>query len=311
MHTTVITRKETSWPSWDGSRETYSDYRFKLEIKVEEDGQLFSSSRAVCLGMMESLPEGKRHKVKTWFRSGGPGGNYSWKEFLNHFDDQFEDTEAMLESAEILGRMRQGHHQTFDNFLKDFERQYDLCDENIWGPTGKIAMVHAAINEQLRETLVGRDLPIKLGYRAWVNKVGKIAIQLEALRKYKPRGSTQTKTWFVSGQGTIVPNLFNSASSQDSSVDNEGDTIMGGVNSLSGNPRHSKGNKPKPQKPRAPWKSAEEFKRLVDNGLCTRCSKSGHFAYKCRSFLPALPPKVKVSAMEEMEEESESGNEEP
>ncbi|RKF64975.1 hypothetical protein OnM2_014038, partial [Erysiphe neolycopersici] len=62
VHTTVITRKETSWPSWDGNRESYSDYRFKLEIKVEEDGQLFSSSRAVCLGMMESLPEGKRHK---------------------------------------------------------------------------------------------------------------------------------------------------------------------------------------------------------------------------------------------------------
>ncbi|RKF64973.1 hypothetical protein OnM2_014037, partial [Erysiphe neolycopersici] len=79
VHTTVITRKETSWPRWDGNRESYSDYWFKLEIKVEEDGQLFSSSRAVCLGMIESLPEGKRHKVKTLFRSRGSGGNYSWK----------------------------------------------------------------------------------------------------------------------------------------------------------------------------------------------------------------------------------------
>lgn len=173
---TIITWEETSRPSWDGSWGTYPDYRFKLEIKVEEVGQLFSSSRAVCLGMIESLPEAKRHKVKTWFRSGGAGGNYSWKKFLDHFNEEFKVNKAMPESAEFPGWIRLGQHQNFESFLRDFERQHDLCDENIWGPTGKIAMVHAAINEQLRETIIGQDIPMKLGYRAWVNSIGKIAI---------------------------------------------------------------------------------------------------------------------------------------
>lgn len=77
-----------------------------------------------------------------------------------HFDEQFEDVEDMLKVAEALEQMRQGHNQYFEDFQHDFKSQYSLCDVNTWGPTRKIALVHTAINGQLRETLVGIDLSV-------------------------------------------------------------------------------------------------------------------------------------------------------
>ncbi|RKF58480.1 putative eka-like protein [Erysiphe neolycopersici] len=306
--TNFISRKESPWPSWDGNRNTYSDYRFGLEIKLEEDSKFFNSSRAVCLGMLLSLPEKKRHNVKAWFRCGGSNGSYNWEEFLLHFDEQFEDVEAMLEAAEVLGRMRQGHNQYFEDFLRDFEGQYSLCDVNTWGPTGKIALVHTAINEQLREALVGIDLSIRMGYKAWIAKVKQVAIQLQALQKYRPRGATNTKTWYISGQGTVVPQVAN-IDREDAVLDAEGDTKMGGLNAIVAGSSQGKEKKINKNKPRAPWRTSEEFQKLKQKRLCIRCCKSGHFSRWCPSFSPAVPPLgINIA---EVENENDSGNEEP
>lgn len=161
-----------------------------------------------------------------------------------HFDEQFEDVEAMLEAAEVLGRMRQGHNQYFEDFLRDFESQCSLCDVNIWGPTGKIALVHTAINEQLREALVGIDLSIKMGYKAWIARVKQVAIQLQALQKYRPKGATHIKTWYISGQGTVVPQLAEIVR-KDTVLDSKGDTKMSGINAIVVKSSKGKGEKKK------------------------------------------------------------------
>ncbi|KAI6247060.1 hypothetical protein HI914_04935 [Erysiphe necator] len=215
----------------------------------------------------------------------------------------------MLEAAEVLGRMRQGQHQYFEDFLRDFESQYSLCDVNTWGPTGKIALVHTAINEQLREALVGIDISIKLGYKAWIARVKQVAVQLQALQKYRPKGAAHIKTWYVSGQGTVVPQVTKS-DREDTVLDSEGDTKMGGVNAISAETSQKKGKRNEQKKPRAPWRTSEEFQKLKEKGLCTRCRKPGHFSRWCPLFSPAVPPNLGVN-MAEVENENDSGNEEP
>ncbi|KAI1002087.1 hypothetical protein K3495_g6117 [Podosphaera aphanis] len=203
----------------------------------------------------------KKHLVGAWFRTGGINGLYDWKRFLEHFDEQFEDEKASLEATEVLGRMRMGSHQYFEDFVNDFERQYALCDENTWGLIGKIALIYSAINEQLREALVSIELSVKMGYKEWIAKVAKVALRLQALQKYRPKGANQIKTWFVQDQGTTICRIYSSVR-EEVGIDGDGDTLMGGVNAISSSADPAKKGIGKKPKPRAPWKTAAEFNRL-------------------------------------------------
>ncbi|KAI0994348.1 hypothetical protein K3495_g13834 [Podosphaera aphanis] len=148
-----------------------------------------------------------------------------------------------------------------------------------------------------------------MGYKDWIAKVAKVALRLQALRKYRPKGANQTKTWFIKGQGTIVPQIYSFAR-DDAILDGEGVTKMGGINALSSGLNHKKKGEAKNMKPMATWKTVAEYNRLRENKLCTRCSKPGHYANRCPSFLPALPPKARLNATE-VEDENQSENEEP
>ncbi|KAI1001359.1 hypothetical protein K3495_g6844, partial [Podosphaera aphanis] len=275
--TTMITRKETPWPCWNGSKESYPVYRFKLQVKIEEDLAILGSNRAICMGMVESLPEIKKPLVSNWFMKGGSKGQYDWREFLNCFDEHFESKQAGLEAGDILVRMRQGENQFFEDFIQDFENQLARCDGENWSSSPKLIFVHAAINEKLRAALVGKKLTLSMGYESWVSRVRQIAAQVEAMNSYRPNSSKlQTGTFFIPGRGTIIPHLSNSIAKQPLS-DPDGDTIMSGVNALTAanSKGRNKGQKNSQSKPRAPWRSPDEFRKLLDKGLCTRCGKPG------------------------------------
>ena len=53
-----------------------------------------------------------------------------------------------------------------------------------------------------------------------------------------------------------------------------------------------------PSKPRALWRSSEEFSRLINKRKCPRCEKSGHKGLKCRYFkAPIKPATVNATAL--------------
>jgi hypothetical protein len=43
-------------------------------------------------------------------------------------------------------------------------------------------------------------------------------------------------------------------------------------------------------KPKAPWRPREEFRRLLDSGACTRCTRAGHQSRECPTFAAAPRP---------------------
>ena len=162
---------------------------------------------------------------------------------------------------------------------------------------------------------MGKKLTLSMGYESWVSRVRQIAARVEAMNSYRPNSSKlQTGTFFIPGRGTVVPHLSNSSAKQPLS-DPDGDTIMGGVNALTAaNAKgRNKGQKHSQVKPRAPWRSQDEFRKLLDKGLCTRCGKPGHGSFKCQKYRPAIPPETGVSLAEVETNElcGDSGNEEP
>ena len=48
-------------------------------------------------------------------------------------------------------------------------------------------------------------------------------------------------------------------------------------------------------RPRAPWRTSQEFKKLLNQGVCVRCTKAGHSAKFYPTFRSAPRPNVDVN----------------
>ena len=305
--TPVAKPEKIPWPKWNGSAEDFNGYLFRLQGKVEEDLPRLGSSRAICLSMVDTLPEDKRSRVMYFFER--QPYNPSWRGLLEHFRDTFEDKQARQAAGEDLACMRQGEAQLFTDFLQDFEYKLAQCQGLGWSDSSKIIHINAAINTSLRTRLVSvYDLP-EDDYNEWVRIVKLVAGRLESLPGYRSPGSTRTKTWYARGRtaGARVETNTNPR------LDHDGDTIMTGINGLQAliaaevakvvrtntaptvpmNSATTLG----PAKPRAKWVDDAEIQRRRIAGRCFRCNQAGHGSQTCPYFRPPVRPRPAVNTM--------------
>ncbi|KAI0991922.1 hypothetical protein K3495_g16265 [Podosphaera aphanis] len=66
--------------------------------------------------------------------------------------------------------------------------------------------------------------------------------------------------------------------------------VLTGLGKLQGN-QGSKDNRP-----RAPWRAQKDFLKLVHDGVCARCAKTGHLTKQCPTFRSAARPVAGVNA---------------
>ncbi|KAI0999355.1 hypothetical protein K3495_g8840 [Podosphaera aphanis] len=158
-----------------------------------------------------------------------------------------------------------------------------------------------------------------------------VAAELESFADYRPKGAPQTSTKLGAPKSGSTQNF-----SGQTSVDAEVDVVMGGTNALlaalrelttqkayskarNGNSSEGK-SRPREElsskhpKTRAPWRSKSEFNRLLEEGVCTRCTKKGHIGRDCRKFRPAQRSEGDISSVAIEQEDFEScssGNDEP
>ncbi|KAI1001107.1 hypothetical protein K3495_g7089 [Podosphaera aphanis] len=207
--------------------------------------------------------------------------------------------------------MEQGAHQYFADFVQDFEHRLAQCNEVYTAP-GKTMQLKASINGKLRRPLIGVKLPLDENYDAWVAEVREVALDLESLADYRTRGANQTTTQFEAPKSGTAQGV-----SIRLETDADGDIRMGGTNALlAAKQRLVAGRDGKERDyeeadvredqlnfagkggvlPRAPWRSPQEFRRLMTEGLCVRCAGNGHTAKSCPSFRRAKLPRVQTGA---------------
>ncbi|KAI0996106.1 hypothetical protein K3495_g12075 [Podosphaera aphanis] len=283
-------KKASSWPNWDGSVSSFNAHARQLQIKIEEDKSMLGSDRAICLGIFRSIPTERQPRVLHWFETGGPRGDYNWQEFLTHVKEQYEDKQARQTASNLLHRMRMGANQYFSDYLQDFEFKLSQSGKTHLDDGTKISQLDTGINATLRQLLLTKSLP-ENDYQKWVSKVKIIAGRLENTPTYRPNGCSGKRTFYIPQNGS--KHIFtpeSSRSSQESLIDSDGDTKMGGVgslqvlltaiNALSG---MQQGH----EKPSARWRSGQEFKKLSGEGRCIRCEKKGHKTRLCPTYGPA------------------------
>lgn len=330
---TSVTRRDVTLTKWDGDQREFPFYIQLLEARIEEELDGVYSDRSICLDMVNSLPAEKRPRVANWFNEKSETKNFSWREFIKHFQNEFEDKQAKLAASEKLLRMEQNEHRYFSDFIKDFEYQVAISGgSRTWTASSKVNLLNAAINNPLRKSLVSVKLPSDENYTSWVTEVKEVADKLEALPDYRPKNSTKISTRLGPPKSGSVHSR-----SAESSKDHDGDTIMRDVDSIlaavshlledrQGNSRANVNSYPMKdsqsesspsRKPPAPWRSRKEFDQLIKKRLCVRCTRPGHLGRGCRKFSLAKRPRSEVNSADLVRKEegekdsSDLGNEEP
>lgn len=326
-------RKNITLPRWNGKSEDFEFYIGRLETRVERELAPFVESAAICLDMIDTLPEKKQSRVSDWFEESRSNENFSWQDLIKVFRREFENKEARQAASEIVSRMEQGKNQLFVDFLRDFEYRLAQSGGNeAYTPLGKTQQLKASLNPRLRRSLIGVKLPSAKNYREWVMEVKEVAAELEAAPGYRSINAPETTTKIgIPKGGTVMPEINSYPE-----VDSDGDTVMGGTNALlavikdlvrdketllanienygAGKKSNVKGRNavdPRDERPRAPWRSVKDFQELREKGLCTRCTKKGHSCWKCPNFRQAKRSNVRLNALESPTEEADddSGNE--
>lgn len=161
-----------------------------------------------------------------------------------------------------------------------------------------------------------------------MQQLREVSSKLEALDDYIPKsGHKQTKTVYIPRRGNFLVNEDGTQANLSlspkqpqqyqvlatSAVDGDGDITMTGVNALvSALVNAFQNSKPKGMKegnckPRAPWRSQEDFDRLKAQNKSIRCGKSGHFGSRCTDFSAAVQP-AKVSQASTMSKQASVGH---
>lgn len=196
--------------------------------------------------------------------------------------------------------MRQGESQIFRKFLQDWELQLEYAGGREWPDSIKINNLRNALSNKIRDKYAVLNLPSN-NFKEWTNIITRVAAVMEDDEYFIRKGEAQT-TQYASRSGALQseylagPFSKQTSSSASNTVDNEGDTIMGGMKidlhslaTLLAQINVQKEQSKKggfPSKPPAPWLTEQEVAELRKKNLCLRCKKSGHISRFCNKFGP-------------------------
>ena len=159
-------------------------------------------------------------------------------------------------------------------------------------------------------------------YHEWIAAVRLISSKKENLPSRETAARTNpanTKSYYVSDAHHSAPFMAaqtapvaRQAPAPGPRVDDDGDVIMQIARLAAAiQPRAASGRfRPgtERQKPRAPWRSDAEARRIIDRGLCLRCEGAGHVGRDCPRFRPAIRPSMVATAAPAEEDDRPAEN---
>lgn len=125
--------------------------------------------------------------------------------------------------------MRMGSSQFFVDHLQDFELKVAQCGG--MSDSSKIMHLDTGINAKLRLLLLSKSLPDD-NYLKWVNKVKAVAGRLENTQSYRTAGGIGKNTWYVPQNGAATFMSNGTKSNHQPILDADGDTRIGGIDSI-------------------------------------------------------------------------------
>ena len=238
---TMATRVYDGWTEWDGQPSTFRTWHVGLTTIALDPAMTnrLGGNRHFVSATYNKVHASRRDEVTPYLseRLADASIGYSIQGWLDHLKDQFEPKDLEEKAQEKIYAIRQGPAQTYASFQADFD---SLCAQaGQLAPTSAAKCVthRRALNADLQSALSYRsDVPTVV-YKDLVSLLRPLGITREAVSEFATRKGSAVSQ-YVDAKGTlIVPpgqGQTNHTNQQPKiAVDREGDTHMGGVNTVS------------------------------------------------------------------------------
>jgi hypothetical protein len=176
--------KAIRWPEWDGTKDSYTLFKWTIESKIEQEQGRLGSNKTICTNIFAGLPKDKQQRVIHWLQAGGADQLWTPEAFLKHMDDKFLDREEERKSLDKLNRLRQGEKQKFEDFRQQFEQLSAQAGTLAPKDASKVAVMRTALSASLSRLLI----PVKLSntdYDQYVADIQSIATNFEAHQDFR------------------------------------------------------------------------------------------------------------------------------
>jgi hypothetical protein len=245
----------------------YPIFRGLLQAKLQTDGDAIGGEFEKVWYAFGRLTETASKRIFPWLQHMQSSADFTVDRLFDQMDLAFLDVQKQAKAVAKINIIKQ-RNRTFRDFLQEFDQTLMEANGWSWQDPIKKGLLKAAITDEVRRELVGRDEPAT--YSAYVAQLRKITDDLEDWKegqKFKGRlraQHTDPQDQASNGQMDWEPTQTVSAASAKT-------TQQG--------------------KPKAKWVSQQELDRRREANECLRCGSNDHFIRQC-SLGPARRPEA-------------------
>ena len=297
------------WPDWNGNTETLAVWRSQVRSKLRNDAGALPDAEGIIHAIQGLIPDAVQPRTLGWIINEEKRvlgvGEERWNSdaFLDHIVARCGDPQAAQSAARDLDQLWQGRFQPFRAFLQEFEVLQTKAESDglPWTDGSKVLALGKTLHPDLTFHLIGQRGQHRHDYNAYVQMVAEIAGQLEARADRKaaaltePAAQRSNMVYTEQGFTNVV-----TAPLAASTLDVDGDTIMlnriivalqnAGFAPRGGRGGRGRGGQGRDDRPRAPWRSREDYQAFLAQNRCPRCTRPGHIGSDCPTFRsPAHP----------------------
>lgn len=236
-----------------------------LQAKLRTDGDAIGGEFEKVWYAFGCLTGTASKRIFPWLQHMQSSADFTVKRLFDQMDLAFLDVQKQAKAVAKINVIKQ-RNRTFRDFLQEFDQTLMEANGWSWQDPIKKGLLKAAVTDEIRRELVGRDEPAT--YSAYVAQLRKITDDLEDWnegQKFKGRfkaRDTAPRDQASDGQMDWEPTQTVSTAS--AKANQQG-------------------------KPRAKWVNQSELDRRKVANECLRCGSKDHFIRQC-SFGPARRP---------------------
>lgn len=227
------------WQTWKAEDGEYEEVSLTWIMVYEDENINKGSDKTVIRGIYAGMSPQRQERVSAWIEQCRNTNTWSFEDWIKHTDACFLDKDARQKAKEHVFTVRQGEAQTLASFRHVFERHCSRAKD--LAPTGasKVHTFKAALNAILRQALAVQIGLSETNYEDFTEKAQILANQQEALDTFTRSRGSKVEYYANNTLTQRGPPLTQRPTSSHTeyqlpadSVDAQGDTIMGGLNTV-------------------------------------------------------------------------------